>query len=625
MQKFDNIVKGTTYVGITGFGDSMVSTAYTMQWFLFGLYKRYGCGAIGTPNFGHGNLIWTLAGGAAIVSTDFSYTPSSTYYTVPTAGSMSVAVNPQSGGFLASATATSAHVYGMDFQYDFPRGVRKVKVFAITEPGAGTLNAALAQTVYTDVTGTLDCNTTLGVGTIDLVPSNRAGNMVLTLTASSASVKVLGALFYGESGIVYVHAGSGGSTMTQQAACLSGGSFKKTVTDLLTAANVKLVIHRQRVSGDADYSTNYDTFFNAFSERAVSQWVWGEPFTVDAQSPTVAVINDVLKQKTKSLGIAYSDPELFFNPTVDTTINWAATGDVHHKPAMHRYEAQRFLRQVDFFSSGASALDSQNFGEYGIKNFRHFYQPLSDSKTKYLFGMSGVTVTTSTAGGYSFTVDSDAGFKATATASTGYAVARLGTMAFGGNSINLPLGDFSISCNGYRNLTLVSGQKAFISFGNSATILTTLTAITQKSFGLQFSIGADEGAPWGATDTLVRIWYYDGTNFVTSSYCKCIGGGEGEVSGTGYNFVLTWDLSNKMLYLYHGTNSGYSGVNNDNSNAMNIRMTLDATTLNTAATMAGVYTQLGIYADGTAPTGAGNISFTNVIGRWGHIHSPYYE
>jgi hypothetical protein len=627
MQSFDKVVKGTTYVGITGFGDSMIGLAYTPQWFMHGLYKKYGMGAYGTADFGHGyGTAWTLAGGAARNTADFSYIPTAVYYTVPTAGSMSIAFNPQNISFLSSATASSAHIDGFDVMPLFPRGVRKVKVFAITEPGAGTLNAALAQTVYTDVTGTLDCNTTLGVSTIELIPKNKAGNMVLTLTSTGGTVKVLGALYYNDSGIVYIHSGCGGSTMTQQAACLSGGAFKKCYTDLMTACNVKLVIHRQRVYGDADYSTNYDTFFNAYAALGVSQWVWGEPFTVDAQSPTVAIINDVLKQKTKALNISYSDPEMFFNPTVDTTINWAVSGDVHHLPAMHRYEAQRFLNQVDYFRSASSFTESQGYGEYGIKNWRHHFQPMNDARTKYMLGLSGVTVTSGTSGGYSFAVDGDyAGFKATSTATTGYAVARLGNMPLGSVYPNFTLGDFSIACNGYRNVSMTAGLYGFIGFGLSTSILTTLTSITRKSFGLQFASGADVGAPFAAADNLVRIWYCDGTNFVTSSYCNCVGGGEGGSATTGYNFVLAWDVVDKYLYLYHSTNGGYPSINNDAANAFRLRMALEASGLYTATQTELGQVQIGLYSEGTTPTAAGSLSFNSVIGRWGHIAPPYYE
>jgi hypothetical protein len=620
IQKLDQKTNGVT-LAITGFGDSRAALSYEPGYIFDDLVKTHGLGGICSPGFGNsynGQTAWALGGGATKASTDYTYDPGSNLITIPVGGTASLVVPATSALNRRASTPFTEGKNNPDTNFiDLPKGIAKVVIYAIKESGGGTLNASLVQTGYSDVTGSLDTDAADGCGTITLLPNNRAGAMTLNLSSTTATTKIFGAIFYSDRGIVWINSQVGGSTMDQQKVCLSGGAFKAAYSEMLTAINCGLVFHSQRVPGDADWQANYETFFAAYNALGYSQIVLGEPPLVSENSPTTTAINDFLRTQCASRGIGFFDPSKILTTDQLTELGWDTGDAAHNLNDCNRYVASRFLDAVGRFRTAFGAFGGSGLTRNDLAGERTRIFALHSMRSTTIMGRTGIlTETATTSGGGTFPAPNNQnGFRALSAAALSGAAARIGVLISGESTVTMNVYDIAISGNGYRNLNIPAGVRAFLVFGGSATNITTLTGLTQKCFGLEFAWGSDVGSPDGFTKEVVRMFSYDGTTRISSAWSPCVTGGQSAASLGGFGFVWRWDVALKTHFLFHAQNT------TSNITGPWLRLSLYDPTMFTAATTAGVWVHQGIIAEDAenVPVATGQLGFLNITCAWDNL------
>jgi hypothetical protein len=617
-----------SYAAITGFGDSMAGN-YFVRMIFEEMQDIFGTGGIMSSGFGlsyNGAPTWTLAGGATQPTTEYAYTPSGNILVIPSAATATL-VQPAVTSLLSrrSGTDLTQGKLGTRGAYvNMPDGVSKVVVYYITEPGAGSLTATISQSQLADVTSTVNADAALGCGTISLTPGNRAGAMTLELEASTATVRVFGACFYSDRGVIFLSSNAGATTMETQLPGLSGGAWNAAYSGLLTALNVIGVLHAQRVysPADADWQENYESFFAAYEALDLSQFVISEPPMASEGSPSSSETRDFLRLECRERGIGFFDTSAILTADLLTELGWGATDSVHNELDCNRYIAGQFMNAVGHFRGVRSPYGTAGaLNTYGLAAERFRMLALDDMRTVRVCGHTGrTTETATTSGGWTApSVNNERGFRFPSAASLGGSAARIGILAGGTTNLVTNLEDFSISAKGYRNVSMKAGVNGFVALGGSSTNIATLVGLTQRVFGLHFALGTDVGSPDGVTGDVVRMFTCDTSTVTYSPWIRVAQSGEGASSITGWAFTWHWSVSRRMHFLYAGTNAA------SRINSPQLRMTLADTALFTAGSTTGHWIHGGVYADDGAniPSTTGELSFLEFSTRFGFICPPY--
>lgn len=622
------------YVGVTAFGDSMASGAYVNGMLYQALAEKYGVGACTSPNLGgfnaNGNT-WSYTGGASTPA-EFSQTPGANWLVMPAGSTAATTLNSLfSSGRRPSSLANSSYLPPQANFMPMPHGVRKVSVYYVKESGAGTIEATLSQTQHTDQVLSADANATAGMGKLEFTPTDGFRPMTVTLAASVAQVRVIGIVYWGYGGVIPWSSQSGGSTMTQQAACLSGGAFKAAYAEFAAELNTTLVIHQQRVPGDASWQTNYPIFFDALAALnggRVSQLVMGEAPIGTEGSPTTTAINAFLRTESNTRGFAYIDQTaLLGSYSKIAALGWnitilpSTTDTVHLGGLFYRYIAGRIMAECQGFENALSSFaEPSGIGSRYHDRFRKW--AMEEQRTRTMHYMTGFVPDGQATGGtgYAIAVDNEKGVRLTSGTAIGHAVCRIGSVTGGSASgsranINLAAADAVFVGKGLRNLNVPANTRAWIAIGMHTTAITSVSAIAERCFGLEFAWGPDVGSPDSADTEVVRIFCYDGTSMNYSAWVDTAIPGQGSSPITGFGFALNWDSSLKRIVL--------STANQDSADATNSiqpRASLAVPSLTTNSSGAQINT--GIHAT-VAPAAAGELSWQEITARVGQLGAPY--
>lgn len=620
IQAFSAPTPGETYVGITVFGDSMCSSFSAFNFAVREMAERYGYGALMSPNLGWSwnGAAWAFTGGATQLSSDWGRFPGANEINIPPGGTAEITLAPFTRVKDPSTTLDEAKLPDTNNAFNLPGGIRQVSVFYMAEPGAGTLDVTISQPGgAADITDSLNCDAAEQLMRADYTPVNRAGDTTVNLAVSTAAVRVVGVVWWGDSGVYILTSNVGGSTMTQQSACLSSGSFKQPYIDLLNELNVSLVLHAQRAGGDVNWETNYATFFDAYEALGKSQIVIGEPPLATEGDPTTDEFNEFLRRECSLRGIGYFDTKKLASYALLQEVAWEGDG-VHLGKGYHRHVAGHLLAACNYF---ASALSSPGgvLSRNALAYERFTLGALSETRTSRIIARAGLTTETpSASGGYTVSTSNERGFRFVGVAALGGCAARIGNVLSGSTGIETNLWPVAVTGNGYRNVSMKNGVRAFILFGGSAVNVTTLTGLTQKCFGLEFANGADVGSPDGLENEVVRVFACDGVTVATSPWSPLTQGGEGAPENTGWGFMLRWDPIQSTFYMY-------DGLNNSKGHIPKMRLTLTFPALKTAARTSGVWVHCGLYAEdgGNVPAAAAEMSWLNITSTWGTFMTPY--
>lgn len=421
--------------------------------------------------------------------------------------------------------------------------------------------------------------------------------------------------------------------MTQQLASLSSDAFKAAYSEFFAEMNTGLVLHQQRASGDANWQSNYPTFFNAFSQlngSRVSQLVLGEPPLGTEGSPTTDAFNTFLKAESAARGLAYIDQKAVLGSYsrlaalgFDITALPSTVDSTHLGGLFYRFMAGYILNQVNNFQSALHSGIVDGFAKKDKTYSRFIAEPLEETLRRRLRFQTGFVPDgqLTSGAGFSVTVGNEKGVILSSGTVLGHAVCRVGVLSSGstsGSRANLVAGaHYSITGKGTRNLNLSTGLKAWIVFGVFTTGFTSVSAITERCYGLEFAWGPDVGSPDGATLEVVRLFAHDGTSLVYSKWNSLYSAGGTRSSIGGLHFMLRWDTELKRLTL-----AAYNGVDSDITRALQPTCGLNVPGLTTSTN--GAWANMGIRADDGAniPAAVGEFSLQELTCVGGQLGVP---
>jgi hypothetical protein len=625
------------YVGVTGFGDSMASGAYVNGPLIQQLMEIHGCGAWTSPNLGGRNAnssAWTFTGGATIPSSDFTFTPASNWLVMPAGSTATTSIPQTTSAILRGSSANNAMYLHPVYSFQhLPHGVRRVSVYYVKQTGGGTLQATVSQSQVSNQVLSVSANAADGMGKLEFTPVDAYKPITVTLEASVAQVRVIGVVFWGFGGVVAWSSQRGGSTMEQQLSSLTNGAFKAAYSEFFAELNTSLVLHQQRVSGDVNWQANYQTFFTAFSQlngSRVSQLVLGEPPIGTEESLTTDEINIFLKAESAARGLAYIDQKAVLGSYqrlnelgFDITTLPSGVDSIHLGGLFYRYMAGFILDECKNFQAG---LPSSTFGGWAKrdKTYQRFIcEALEETiKRRFRFQSGFIPDGQLTSGtGFTVGVDNEKGVFLASGTELGHSVCRLGILSSGsasGSRANMAVAtrDFTITGKGSRNLNLKAGLRAWIVFGVHTTAFTSVSAIAERCFGLEFAWGPDVGSPDSADTEVVRIFAYDGTSLVYSTWNDTSFPGSTPTSIGGLHFMIYWDFQLKRLTL-----ASYSANSDDAPNALQPVCSLSVPNLTTSTNGAWANMGIGAYDAANVPATAGGFAIqelTCVGGQLGH-------
>lgn len=611
-------------ISFTGFGDSMAGGSSFMKEMAPTLYGFYGMGGLFTGNLGDSwnGYVPVLGGGTTYDGTtpvDFTYFPGANGYTLPAGGSFSTTTGSYTFGSAVSAAGSLPEEMFNGMIHDW----RTVRVFYLTRPGDGNMTITLSQTntaAYTPVV--VPCNAALSLQFVDIPVTDPSRQVSINITAAGGTCKFVGAAFLRNAGVMFWYSNVGGSTMTSQRLCLDNGNFAGVYTQLLQALKTGLVVHIQRVPGDAVWQQNYRDFFTAYAAiNSICQLVCGEPPRVDDPplpgDPTVAQINEFLRGECVTRNLAYFDingamggsADILLAPPVG--LGWGldvtnTSQDVHLNPKAHVYIIAKIIQTAGFFKVAPTRNDlfPMTAALLNAERFRFF--ALDEMMTHHIIGRALSTwIGESASGvGYSYAGADDKGFVLTSGTVLGRICGRPGVIPAGVQiTTSQPL---AVMLTGYRNLAINAGSRAFVVFGVTSTI-TTLVGLAQKCFGIEMARGSDVGSPLGVTGEVVRLFWCDGVTTTYSGWVNAATPGQAMTSQSGFCVTITWDPTRAMLTLYNGSNQG--GIRT--YTAMRVDYFL-------SNNLAGAYVSLGLVAEdaGNVPVVSSNMSFCKISAKW---------
>ena len=598
----------------------MCSQNYTYGYLFHRLEGIYGTGAILSPGLGDtwNGAAWTLAGGASKLVTDYDRFPGSNEINIPSGGSAEI-VLPKGSTRLRRGSAgnfglSESFLTTGENHFNMPKGVKTVTVIYMKESGAGTLGITIEQNGATDQTSNVDCDASEVLASSDFTPTNRGGGITVGLTATTAAVNVLGVVFWGESGIVNLSSYRGGSTMASQSASLSASTFGQPYKDLIALLGVSVVIHAQRAATETTPETYYEQFFDAYTDAGLHQVIFGEPSYAADQAAAVS-INNYLEAEAISRGFAFYD-----RYAIATAATIAAEGwddDAAHLDGMfHQYDSGVFLREVGEFHNGVNRFNRGISPGRLTDGLAFDSLGLTMMKQEVIRGAKGIeTETASTSGGYSFSVNNERGFVATAASAVGYAAARIGFLAGGDNGGMEIAKNIIFTGTGYRNMNTPDDAKAWILFGTSSTTITTLTGLAQKVIGIEFQDESTIGeSHLSAGENAMRIIACDGTTTTSSPWI------EAEVApagANGLNFMLSLDNDTGHIFLHAG-NTRLDNV----TDSPRLLLSLPTPTM-ASNSFSGGWVQLGIESD--TGTSTGGVSFKEIKMLQGGFGGQLFE
>lgn len=599
IKALDRAVIGTTYVSITGYGDSMASDSYTLGVVAKSLQYRYGIGGIFTPGFGQtsNGAAWTFTGGAAQPRSDYTYFPGANQITMPVGSTATTTLanfNLPSGVITDGAFPAQ---YSVGPLVDF----RKVRLFYLTRPGDGTLTFTITNAGDTISPVVVNCDAALSLQYTDVTLTSPTYSLQIAAAASVGACVFVGAVALRDSGVLFWLSQVGGSTMEQQKTYIANGNVNGVYKTLFDTLNTKMVIHAQRVPSDANYQANYVQVFDALTALGPTQFVLGEPPLLVEGTPNVPTINKYLRDQCIARGFPFYDQYVAMgsNNAILTSLGWGDSDGLHLDAPAHRFLAGLILESVNWFRLGGSGIDIEPVNMTRLVQERFTFMALHKSRMNTLIGNAAQLPTgTLTSGGFTYTSTNDRGWLLQSIAATGYVATRIG-ICHGPANIATNTNDVSIALTAWRNLTFVSGLRAFMLFGVTAT-KTTLVGLNERCFGLEWALGSDVGSPGGITGPVVRLLVCDGATTTYSDWVGELNLGQGGQSIQGLSAVIRWNRATGLLSLMRGS----SGA------AIYEAARLRTTVLNTAT--AGSWVNMALVAEGAAPASTGIFSMLEV-------------
>ncbi len=610
-------------IGITGFADSMPG-AFTAR-FVMDMSEKVGFAALASPEFGTSwnGAAATMTGGAAVASSDYTISPAANTITIPAGGKYALTTpnigsNPSLAIWTGGGAVSDEAISLGRLAISLPHGITKVSVYYVVESGAGNITGTLIQSQLANVTSTVSANGATGLGVMDLIPGDAYGAITVEVTAATATVKMLGILFWtGQSGLFHWTSAKGSTEMNTQLPGLSSGAWNTVYAALFANLNTGLVVHAQRATSpgtEADnYQANYATFFGAYSALNASQLVLAEPSREPlAENPlTTDTVNNFLRTESKSRGLCFYDrKKLVPNPS---PFKLGVTDGIHRDPREHRYTVGWLVNRIGSFRASYSRQNGLSLGRIADQRFR--LGALSRCRTRDFIGQGGYTYFSTTHSGAPYanaTCTNDTGFNLVSVAATiGHSSACYGQMIASGSQFDTTLGDIVVSAQGYRNLSLPAGggHRAALVFGTSSTSVTDITALAVRCFGIEFGHGTDIGGGLAAVEYM-RIFAHNGTSMTYSPWVV-LTTGSGVVSGTGLAVMLHWDFARQRFVLWG------NGGNAD----LHPRVSLGVPALASNATSAA-FVHGYIRATGTGHT-AGKMQWTHLSCSFGTLNVPY--
>jgi hypothetical protein len=611
-------------VGMTGFADSM--PAYFGQMLAMDLSQKIGLAGLCNPGFGQSwngaSASVALTGGAAVASSDYTDLPGANTVTVPVGGKYAITTpdigsNPSLALWLGTGDLDEWAMSANRNTIALPNGFTKVSIYYEVAPGAGSITGTIKQAQLSDVTATASAAGTLGLGTMELTPTDAFGPMTVEVTSSTATVRMLGIVFWtGQSGVLYWSSAKGSTKMDDQLPGLVSGEWNAVYSALFAALNTQLVIHAQRASDAGteanNYQANYATFFDAYDTLAASQLVLAEPSRepLSENALTTDAINGFLLSQCAARGYTFFDRKALV-PTI-SPFKDSPTDGVHRDPREHRFTAGFLTSRLGDFASAYSRQNGvMSQGRLASERFRLL--ATHRCRTRDLIGQGGgsFVATNVTGAGYiAGTVTGDTGYNLASAASTaGHSAATYGQMVAGASQLETSRHDIIVTANGYRNLSLPAGggHRAALVFGQAGTIVTDITAIATRSFGVEFAHGSDIGL---LAAEYMRIFAHTGSAMTYSRWVLC-NTSDGAPPSNGVGIVLHWDLIRQRFTLW----------GNGNIHGIWPRVSLSVPAL-ASNNCNGAHVHGYIRATGTGHT-AGKMQWQHISCSFGNLVMPY--
>jgi len=605
IQKLDRPDLGSPYVSITGYGDSMVSTSYTVGTMVTSLQNRYGLGGFFTPGLGETWLgaSWTLAGGATQPFTDFTYFPGANQIEMPVGSSATTTT----GDLLDSSAHRDSGFISLDLDFaNFE--LTKVTYFYLTKVGDGTLTFTTTQAGAIYAPDVVDCNGALSLQKVEVLLTG-TGPVTVSAAATTNACTFVGCALWLDSGIMFWSSGVGGSTMNEQNNYISAGSVSTVYATLASELNTSLFVHAQRATDDINYKINYAEVFTALNTAfpTASQLILGEPPQLAATTIPIPEMNSFLSVTARGYGFGFIDQYKLLGSSNDvlTSLHWGdGAGGVHLEPLAHRYLAGQILHHCNYFQSGENLKDIEKISKLEFMRDRTMLMGFSAMKENAIIGAKHSLLDGAiSAGGYTYASNNDRGFTFTSAAALGYYAGRIGIVNQS-PSIRTTSTNFSISIRGFRNLTLPTGVKSFMVFGANTTFAS-VSSITERCFGIEFAYAPDVGV---AGTEAIRLFSTDGTTPVYSDWINALAPGSAGSNVWGMNVMITWDSALGEFNLFIG----------QSANAIKkFAVNLISTDLKTTDTL-GPWVTIGIEASdaGNIPVAVGNFSVNNITSIW---------
>lgn len=604
----DRPVSGETYVGITGYGDSMASvTGKFISDIAIALMSRYGVGAVFTPGFGYSWLgaEWTFAGGASQPMTDYTYFPGANQVVMPDGST----AETTTGNFFTSSAVKASGQYPDEYGFAKLKGFRRVTFYYLTRPGDGDLTFEVSQT---NVTGyspeVVDCDATLSLQSVDIDVIDPIGSVTVNIAASGGACIFVGAAFWRDYGVLAWSSQVGGATMDDQNTYITNGNVSGVYNDLATALHTKLAIHAQRCLDSTAWQDKYDTVFDAIAALGISQLITGEPpYGNSAYDTRIAVVNSYLYQQARIRGLAFFDVAHAFGKSgADlVTDGWLDADGTHLAPPGNRFISSRVLDFVNWFRNASNRFDTAPITLNRLAQERTGLLAFDAIKGRHVAADANSALDASTSsGGFSYSPTFEKGWQLIGAAALGYISGRVACIPAGIYVAPHYL-DMVFVMTGYRNLALTAGTRGFVIFGAQSPPAS-LSAITDKCFGVEIALGSDVGSPDGFTDEMMRLFYRDDVGI---TYGRWVQTNQRyiDTANNGFNFYVHWDNSLGVFTLARG---GFK-------NQIVAVSSLSAPYFQTAG-CSGQWAIIGLVAEDSenVPASASVMSFQELTARW---------
>jgi hypothetical protein len=612
------------YVGIASAGDSMAGTAYFMRDLLHDLGEIWGVGAWVSPNLsGFSSGSWVFTGGASVPNNDFTLTPGNNWIRMP---SGSTAVFTQPGRTTTINVAGSSSLSARFLRPESNRnslsfGIRKASVYYVKRPGGGNLTITVSQEQMDDQQVTVDTSDGEGMGVFEVTPKSRAHPIVISLAAADAQVDVIGAVFWGDGGIVPWSSAKGGSSMSQQSASLDSGAFKVAFSEFFAELQTKLVVQANRVeSGD---TTLLPVFWGAYRSLGASLLTVSEPPLPvgDSGKALSESVNSYMREATRIYRIPFVDQAKFIGTYAEIeALGWHITelpsiSDVVHLGGPHyRWLAALIGKEVNWFIPSWSGVTKSMRYDQGRKDFMQLGLLKACAVEAHPHGRS-LTGAVSSGAGWGVTIDNERGVCLGWGANVGNAAARF-ALGSTGPAFYTAVGDMIISFPSYRGPGLQAGSRGFVIFGNTSTLAKPEDVSGgSRIFGVEFASGGDVGSPEGSPNTCVRLFNNYGGTLEYSSWASLQVPGDSNLLNVGSRFCLYWNKNIKSLLLYGSlSETGFSG-----GRSMRMLTSLHAPDMSTFNSN-GAWIQVGGYAESVAPATARTNDFGFM--QFSCVHMP---